>query len=296
MAEFKPYSCPITRNSPSSIIFLVDRSGSMDERMMLGDDCITKAEAVARILNHSLTELGMRCRRSDGVRHYFDVSVIGYWGNTIESLLEESCGTTDIFVPISHLESANVNSITYKLFSNNPMRPPSHINVREYITPHAEGKTPMNGAIQMVTKELKGWIKEHKGLNCHPPIVINISDGHATDANIATIESSAKILTDLATECGKILLFNINLSADSTPENQILFPNSPQQIEHLGNYAKMLFNISSILPQVYQQRVAQMKEVAIEQVKDCRAMGFNTSATDFIKFISIGSISINMIR
>lgn len=263
---------------------------------MLGDDNITKAEAVVRIVNSMLTEVVMRCRRSDGTCNYFDMAVVGYSGDTIESLLTECSGSDDIFIPITLLDSSDIATVTYKLFSNDPMRPNSHINLKEYITPYAEGKTPMNRALLAITDALKEWISAHNGQMCQPPTVVNITDGMATDANALTIGSSAKILTDLTTECGNILLFNVHLSADPNPQNRILFPNSFEQIKDLGNHAKMLYNMSSILPQAYSQRIAQMKGVPIDQVQGCRAMGYNTSAIDFIKFLSIGSVSVNMIR
>ena len=53
----------------------------IDRVRYLGQKYITKAEAVATITNDLLFELVERARRSDGVRDYYDIAVIGYSGD-----------------------------------------------------------------------------------------------------------------------------------------------------------------------------------------------------------------------
>src|ERR1700712_1921660 len=69
------YTAEISRNSPTAFLFIIDQSGSLDERMATEQ---TKAQFVADVLNKSLYQLVIRCTRADGVRNYFDVGVISY--------------------------------------------------------------------------------------------------------------------------------------------------------------------------------------------------------------------------
>src|SRR5687768_2341443 len=88
---------PITRDSPGLIVFAIDQSGSMQDVMdptnvqaMATPQTIdgrtythtangqTKAQAVSDAVNRLLQNLVNRCTRSDGVRDYFSVGVIGY--------------------------------------------------------------------------------------------------------------------------------------------------------------------------------------------------------------------------
>jgi hypothetical protein len=74
------YSAEISRDNPTAVVFLIDQSGSMDEKMVTGK---TKADFVADVLNKTIYTLVTNCAKSDGVRHYFDVGVIGYGGQGV---------------------------------------------------------------------------------------------------------------------------------------------------------------------------------------------------------------------
>ena len=68
------YSQEITRRHRTAFVLLVDRSASMQGRVRFGRTTATKAEAVAMIVNMLITELLDRCRRTDGLRNYYDVA------------------------------------------------------------------------------------------------------------------------------------------------------------------------------------------------------------------------------
>ena len=75
------YTAEISGTSPSAFLFIIDQSGSMDERMETEQ---TKAQFVADVLNKTLYQLVIRCTRADGVRNYFEVGVIAY-GDSVRS-------------------------------------------------------------------------------------------------------------------------------------------------------------------------------------------------------------------
>ena len=75
-----PYSAEISRDNPTNILFVIDQSGSMDERMATGK---SKASFVADVLNKTIYTLVTNCTKADGVRNYFDVGVVVYGGNGV---------------------------------------------------------------------------------------------------------------------------------------------------------------------------------------------------------------------
>ena len=72
------YTAQITRSTPTAFIFLVDQSVSMSRTTNLHGEEMTLAEAVARIVNNQINELVLRCVKTNEVRHYYDIAVIGY--------------------------------------------------------------------------------------------------------------------------------------------------------------------------------------------------------------------------
>ena len=77
-----PYQAEISRENPACILFVIDRSGSMDEITEAGR---SKAGFVADVLNKTLYTLVTTCSKADGVRNYFDVGVIAYGGSEVAS-------------------------------------------------------------------------------------------------------------------------------------------------------------------------------------------------------------------
>jgi len=73
-----PYTAQITRATPTAFIFLVDQSASMSRTTSLYGEEMKMSEAVARIVNRQINELVLRCIKSNEVRHYYDIAVIGY--------------------------------------------------------------------------------------------------------------------------------------------------------------------------------------------------------------------------
>ena len=72
------YTQAITRKHRSVFILLIDRSASMQERVCMGNRLLSKAQALTIIANNFLRELIDRCRRTDTLRDYYDIAVIGY--------------------------------------------------------------------------------------------------------------------------------------------------------------------------------------------------------------------------
>jgi hypothetical protein len=82
-------------------MFLIDQSGSMDEKMDTGS---VKAHFVADVLNKTLYELIIRCITADGVRNYFDVCVLAYGDKGVRSGFAGELAD-NLIHPISNIEA-----------------------------------------------------------------------------------------------------------------------------------------------------------------------------------------------
>lgn len=172
------YTQSITRNHRTAFILAIDGSGSMAESILFRGRCMTKAEAVATITNDLLFELVERARRSDGVRDYYDIAVVGYSGDDeVRSLLP---GGEDL-VPVSALAAqempVHTEVIEHRL-------PDGSIALREipapaWIKPLSAGQTPMCEALRRVRDIAAGWTSRTANAESFPPVVFNITDGEA---------------------------------------------------------------------------------------------------------------------
>lgn len=281
------YSARITRLNPTAFIFLIDRSGSMEEKITFGNSLVTKAEAVATVTNLLIRELINRCRKEDGIMDYFEIAAIGYSGTESKMLL----GTKDSFVKPSVLARANVRK---KVLSRELVLPDgtSVINNNEikcWIEPESEGNTPMKSAMEQALALASRWCRKPGNRASYPPTIFNITDGEATDGDHQTLTELASEIKSLSTDDGNVLLININIS--STLEGKtVLFPDSKNEIP-ASRYADMLYDMSSIMPAEYNDSILAIKRGGRPPF---RAMGMNTSAADLIDMMNIGSRSISL--
>src|SRR5437016_1113766 len=101
-----PYSAELSRSSPTCFVFLIDQSSSMAEPFGAQPEK-PKAQGVADGINRLLQNLVLKCAKSDGIRDYFHVGVIGYGARVAWALGGSLAGQK--LVPIS-------------LIANNPLR------------------------------------------------------------------------------------------------------------------------------------------------------------------------------
>src|SRR2546425_4832635 len=85
-----------------------------------------------------------------------------------------------------------------------------------WFDPYWKGGTPMCAALKEATRIVETWCQEHpKGF---PPIVINITDGEATDGDLV---AEARKLTAVSGGGGSGLLLYIPLFSTARPTIQI---------------------------------------------------------------------------
>ncbi|MDR2935894.1 MAG: VWA domain-containing protein [Rikenellaceae bacterium] len=281
----------VTRNRPSVFVFLIDQSGSMEEKITFNDETLSKSAAVASIVNGLLGEILHRCKREEGYRHYFDVAVFGYGGNEVRSLLpgaEEHGG----FLTPAELAAAPVETVRYfrERVLTDGRRLTSVAEQKAWITPRHIGKTPMYAALAKAHDTVHEWVRDHTDQCGFPPIVINISDGEATDAGEEELAVLAERIRGLSTDCGPVMLVNIHLSPGSD-ELGVMFPAEGDLPDK--PYARLLFRLSSAVPAIFYGEVAAI--TGRREFGQSRLVSYNSTMTDLIGMLSIGTVSINLL-
>ncbi|MFQ7055017.1 MAG: VWA domain-containing protein [Alistipes sp.] len=279
------YTQSITRNHRTAFILAIDGSGSMAESILFRGRCMTKAEAVATITNDLLFELVERARRSDGVRDYYDIAVVGYSGDDeVRSLLP---GGEDL-VPVSALAAqempVHTEVIEHRL-------PDGSIALRRF--PHrvdqaqAAGQTPMCEALRRVRTSPQAGLPPANA-ESFPPVVFNITDGEATDCDNEELRAVCDQIKALGTVDGNVLLINIHIAAGDT-ERPVFFPEA-HEARYTNRYASLLYDCSSEMPAVFNEAIREAKGPGA--IPPFRGMSYNASAAQLVAMLNIGSISV----
>ena len=149
------YTQSITRSHRTAFILAIDQSGSMAEKLLFRGRQATKAEAVAEVTNRLLFELIERARRSDEVRDYYDIAVLGYSGDGIVSLLNDP----EPLVPVSRLAALPVDFAETVVERRMPDGEATFrkISMPAWIAPKAVGQTPMYEALLQIRDLTQAW-------------------------------------------------------------------------------------------------------------------------------------------
>lgn len=271
-----PYLAEISRSNPTCFLFLVDQSGSMSKPFGVQQGK-SKAQGVADAINRLLQNLVLKCSKLDGIRDYFHVGVIGYG----EQVAPAFAGA---------LTGRRLDTIS--AIANNPLRVDQRIRKVDdgagnlvdqmlrfpvWFEPTCAGKTPMCQALLLAWQTVAEYLQRFPG--CYPPVVLNITDGKATDGNP---EPVAARLRQLASSDGHVLLFNAHLS--SQPHRPIEFPDQENGLP--DDYARMLFRMSSPLPP---RILAAARQQGLWVGETSRGFVFNADLVAVIRFMDIGT-------
>jgi hypothetical protein len=270
-----PYSAEISRDNRTAFLFVIDQSGSMDERPEGGR---MKSEFVADVLNKTLYTLVTNCSKADGVRNYFDVGVIGYSGSGVANGLAGALGAAALH-PIAAVAEA-------------PLRVEERVRAVDdgaggiveqkakfpvWFEPRNDGGTPMRAALTRAAELVADWCDTHP--NGYPPTILHVTDGEATDGDP---EDVAAALQQLHTADGQVLLFNLHVTTKGGRE--IIFPGSGESL--VDDYARMLFRMSSPLP----PHLAKLAgDKGYSMAPGSRGFIFNADPKLIVDFFDIGT-------
>lgn len=277
-----PYQAEISRSNPSCFLFLIDQSGSMEDPFAGGDSSRRKADLLADAINRLLQNLVIKCAKEEGIRDYFHVGVIGYGAKVGPALGGQLAGRE--LVPISDIGNlpARIEERKKKVEDGAGGLVEQTIRFPIWFDPVYHGATPMCQALTLAHDILARWLPQHP--DSFPPIVINITDGEATDGDPST---AADALRSLATSDGNVLLFNVHLSSKGA--KPIEFPASADQLP--DQHAQLMFELSSPLTP-YMRTVAQQEGYSITE--GSHGFVFNADMISVIKFLDIGTRPSNL--
>ena len=272
------YKAEISRDNPSCFLFLVDQSKSMDDVISLGEETQSVAKGVADSINRWLQELSIKCAKSEGIRDYYNVGVIGYGKKVGPSFVGPIAGRD--LIPISEIADnpARLDDRTKMVSDGAGGLVEQSIRTPVWFDPIANGGTPMCRAAEEAKRVLESWIADHP--DSFPPIVIHITDGEATDGNPT---DRLNDLTSLSTSDGNVMLFNIHLSANPKAE-PVSFSDSADDLPDA--YSKMLFETASLLTPSMR---GLAREHGFDTSENSRSFVLNADLVLLVQAIDIGT-------
>jgi hypothetical protein len=278
-----PYAAELSRTNPTCLVFLIDQSSSMAEPFGAQPEK-PKAEGVADGINRLLQNLVLKCAKGDGIRDYFHVGVMGYGGRVHWALGGEMARKK--LVPISVLANnpLKVEQRTRRVDDGAGGLVEQKLKFPIWFEAVAGGRTPMCLALAEAGLAVTEFLRRFP--SCFPPLVINISDGKATDGNP---EVEAAKLRGLATDDGNVLLFNAHLSSKLT--RPVEFPS--QEGELPDPEAAVLFRMSSVLPPRLREAA---KNEGCRVTDHTRGFVFNADLVSVIRFLDIGTRAAQSVR
>jgi hypothetical protein len=271
-----PYSAEISRRNPTAILFLLDQSASMREPFGRQPEK-SKADGVADALNRLLQNLILKCAKPEGIRDFFHVGMIRYGGRVESAFGGPLAGTT--LVPIGKIAN---NPLRVELRTRRVNDGAGGLADQQFKFPvwfeaRPTGRTPICAALAKAKEYLKGFLGVQP--NCHPPLVINITDGRPSDGNP---REAAEALRALASQDGNVLLFNAHLS--DKQNRPLEFPSDEATLP--DDYARLLFRMSSELPP---KLLRAAKASGLRVAPKARGFVFNADLVAVIRFLDIGT-------
>lgn len=269
------YSGEISRDNPTAFLFVIDQSGSMEEKMEGGR---SKAQFVTDVLNKTLYTLITNCSKADGVRNYFDIGVLAYGGTGVVSGFG------------GRLSNATIHSIT--AIADAPVRVEERAKKIDdgaggiveqktkfpiWFDPTSSGGTPMCAALTKAAEVLVEWCDAHP--NSYPPTVLHVTDGQSTDGVPETIADGIR---QISTKDGECLLFNLHVTVGGGKE--VIFPTLESDAP--DEYSKLLFRMSSALPS-HLSRVAGGKGYSLGD--GAKGFIYNGDPKAIVDFFEIGT-------
>lgn len=248
-----------------------------------GDAAPSKARVLAGTVNRLIQDLVLRCAKEDGVRDYFHLAVVGY-GERVEPLIRSGRDAQDPvsghpLVPISALADRplRLEPRTRSIADGQGGTVERVVQTPVWFDSHAKNGTPMCQALDYAAQLVRDWIDEHP--RSYPPVVLNITDGEATDGDPLRY---AQQLRAYGSDDGEALLLNVHLS-DST-EPAVAFPDEIAGLP--DEFARTLFQMSSTLP--FGMRAAAEAE-GVRVTLDTRGFVFNADPSALVRFLEIGT-------
>ena len=287
--QYMAYSRSMTVEQPGCLIFLLDRSGSMNDPFpheQLDGRVRSKAYWLAHVLNEFIYELVLENTGGERVRNRLDLAVIGYGNATVASALPQRPGSPG-FVSLQQLSDGplrveqSVQRVVDEdgsLFEIEQLR-------KIWIEPVAAGNTPMVAALRSAYDLAADWVQRNP--QAYPPIVLNITDGMSSDGDPVP---QADRLRELATADGHLLLYNCHITDQQT--DPVRWPHRADQLVPKKS-ALTLFTMSSPLPE---RACDQMARISGERLTPgARGYVYNGNPAALKNMLEFGTVATRLI-
>jgi hypothetical protein len=146
-----------------------------------------------------------------------------------------------------------------------------------WFDPVGQNGTPMCEALRRSYTAIERWVGTHR--ESFPPILMNLTDGEATDGDPSDL---AEALKRLSTDDGNVLVLNCHIS--SQPGPKILFPDGEAGLP--DEFARRLFRMSSELPPGL---IAAARSEGFQIGDHARGFVLNGDLVDVVRFLDIGT-------
>jgi hypothetical protein len=258
----------ISSTNPCLLVYLIDQSGSMNDKF--GNAAHSKSLEVANAINDIIYEVGLKCIGGGGeLKNRFEIAIIGYGKqeNIAQSGWEGQLAGKWV------VSIKNIFDFPLGQENDKPI----------WIKPYSVSNTPMTKAFENAKRLCNDWINWGNHRDCHPPIIINITDGEATDSgnNFSNLKSQVEQIKNLRTNYGNVKVMNIHIT--SRAGDKILFPSDMNTND---KFERLLFEMSTSLDE-NMVRIAQSKGYDISP--NAKGYVFNGNASDLINFLNIGT-------
>lgn len=286
---------------PGCLIILLDQSGSMDAAFggtQLGTGK-KKCDMVATVLNRLLNEFVKTNMVGSLVKPRADIAVLGYGGGILSGLLSGGSVKSALSGPLASktfvtLAELNENPLRIEARSEKEVDESGNVVERAayfpiWVEPVAGDGTPMCAALKKAKDLATQWAGAHP--DNYPPVVINITDGEATDGDPA---GPARDLLGVQTSDGTALLFNCHITATSGAP--VEFPAQESAVPS-DKFAQLLFSLSSTIPDTARQNIQTLANTPLDP--GARGFIFNGDAgsvRQMFIFATVGAQSLDRNR
>ena len=269
-----PYEAEISRRNPACVLVLLDQSGSMSE--LLPAENTAKAQGVVDVVNNLIAELINRNTNGEEVFDRVDVGVITYGGETVATPLAENglASLTQLAAKPLRVDTRQVEH--YMGAGRTEMQT---IVMPVWFDPISSGRTPMCQALERAKTILGSWTAAHP--SSYPPILINVTDGEASDGNPTPHFQG---LQSLSTQDGAALVINV-LITQKANGTKVCYPGDSEEM--WDEVSTRLFLGSSLLPDALRKQAQDRLERTLPA--GARAVVLNAGMVELVQALDIGT-------
>ncbi len=278
------YKQPWGAAHPGCLIVLLDQSGSMSAAFggHQAGAGRRKSDVVATVMNRMLDDFVLACTRGTEIRARADIAALGYRSGTrVESVLPQ---VKEFATPAElRANTRRVEQRKRQELDDSGRQYEVEEQFSVWVDPVADGGTPMCAALARARELAERWVAANP--KNYPPVVVNVTDGMATDGSADDVRTAAQAITKLATEDGAALLYNCHIS--ELADGAVEFPSSELDIPD-NEYASLLFSISSEIPETGRTIYEQFNKRPL--VAGTRGYVFNGDAISVRKLLNFASV------